>query len=308
MKKLFFVATLTILAFIGSKPAIAQYYFFDEDYYDKPWLYEAGISVNAMNCLTDVGGAKGIGRKFVKDLNIGYTNFSGGVFLDAMYKNAAGIRLEATFGKISANDNVLEGITDIAKERYNRNLNFRSYMTEVSALLELHPTYIFIDWPARESTPPRTSPYLLAGISYFSFNPQTRLGNRWIDLKPLHTEGQGWEETGRSEYSLRQLSIPMGFGVKYELSPLVNLRGEFLYRKTFTDYLDDLSTDYIDPALFDKYLGAGTAKANNAKILNNRQIVPNPISTKRGTVTNNDGYFTFNLKLSVVIGRDRIRR
>jgi Domain of unknown function (DUF6089) len=261
-----------------------------------------------MNCLTDVGGAKGIGKKFVKDLNIGFTNISGGAFIDAMYKNAAGIRLEATFGKLSANDNVLEGITDIAKERYNRNLNFRSYITEVSALVELHPTYIFIDWPARESTPPRTSPYLLAGISYFSFNPQTRLGNRWIDLKPLHTEGQGWAETGRSEYSLRQFSIPMGFGVKYELSPLFNLRGEFIYRKTFTDYIDDLSTDYIDPALFDKYLGAGTAKAKNAKILNNRQIVPNPISTKRGTVTNNDGYFTFNLKLSVVIGRDRIRR
>jgi Domain of unknown function (DUF6089) len=308
MRKLFFISTLLVMSTIAVKQANAQYYFFDDTYYDKPWLYEAGISLNAMNCLTDVGGTRGIGRKFLKDLNIGYTNISGGVFLQAMYKNAAGIRLEGTFGKLSANDKVLAGITDIAKERFNRNLNFRSYITEVSAMLEIHPTYIFIDWPAKESTPPRTSPYLLGGIAYFSFNPQTKLGNRWIDLQPLRTEGQGFAETGRKEYSLQQLSIPMGAGVKYELSPLINLRGEMIYRKTFTDYIDDLSTDYIDPALFDKYLGAGTSKATNAKILYDRQLVKDPISTKRGTVTNNDGYFTFNLKISVIIGRDRIRR
>jgi Domain of unknown function (DUF6089) len=309
MKKIFLFLSLTTTFLFGFKNASAQYYFFDDTYFDKPWLYEAGISLNAMNCLTDIGGKKGIGKTFVKDLNIGFTNISGGVFFSAIYKNAAAIRLEGTFGKLSANDNVLEGITDIAKERFNRNLNFRSYITEVSAMLELHPMYIFVDWPAKESTPPRTSPYLLGGIAYYSFNPQTKLGNRWIDLQPLHTEGQGWSETGRKEYSLQQLSIPMGAGVKYELSPLVNLRGEFIYRKTFTDYIDDLSTTYVDPALFDKYFGLGTAKATNAKILYDRQIENHAgIDGKRGTEKNNDGYFTFNLKVSVIIGRDRMRR
>lgn len=308
MKKAFFV-TLFAVSLLATKNTKAQYYFFDESYYDTPWLYEAGISLNAMNCLTDMGGTKGIGKKFFKDLNIGKTNISGGVFLSAMYKNAAGIRLEGTYGKISANDNVLKGITDIAKERFNRNQNFRSYIIDVAAVLEIHPTYIFIDWLAREDTPPRTSPYLLGGVSYFSFNPQTRLGNRWVDLQPLSTEGQGFAETGRKTYSLNQFNIPLGFGVKYELSPLINLRGEFLYRKTFTDYIDDLSTTYIDPALFDKYFGAGSPKATNAAILYDRQIENRAgIDGKRGTATNNDAYFTVNLKVSVVIGRERIRR
>ncbi len=308
MKKIIIAAFLAISIFT-TKSTTAQYYFFDETYYDTPWLYEAGISLNAMNCLTDMGGTKGIGKKFFKDLNIGFTNISGGVFLSAMYKNAAGIRLEGTFGKIGANDNVLKGITDIAKERYNRNQNFRSYIIEVGAIAEIHPTYIFIDWPAKENTPPRTSPYLLGGIAYFSFNPQTRLGNRWVDLQPLSTEGQGFAETGRQTYKLAQFNIPLGAGVKYELSPLINLRGEFLYRKTFTDYIDDLSSVYIDPSLFDKYFGAGTPKATNATILYDRQIENRAgVDGKRGTQTNNDAYFTFNLKISVIIGRERIRR
>ncbi len=307
MKKFFLIASVFFVFGFKANTAKAQYYFFDDTYYNKPWLFEAGISLNAMNCFTDMGGAKGIGTKFIKDLNIGKTNFSGGVFFSAIYKNAVAIRLEGTYGKVEGNDNVLAGVTDIAKERFNRNLNFRSYIGEIAALAEIHPMYIFIDWTSKESSPPRTSPYLIGGIGYYSFNPQTKLGNNWIDLQPLHTEGQGWLETGRPEYALQQINIPMGVGVKYELSPLINLRGELVYRKLFTDYLDDLSTTYIDPALFDKYFGAGSVKATNASILYDRQIEKRAgINGKRGTETNKDAYFTVNLKLSIILGRERI--
>ncbi len=307
MKKVFFIFSLLSLCLLQPNRVNAQYYFFDGDYYDNPWLYEAGISLNAMNCLTDLGGAKGIGKKFLKDLNLGKTHTSGGVFFNVAYKNAVALRLEGTFGQISGNDNVLIGVTDIAKERFNRNLNFRSYITDVTALLEIHPMYIFIDWPAKESTPPRISPYLLAGIGYFSFNPQTKVGNNYIDLQPLKTEGQGFSETGRKEYALNQINIPMGAGFKYELSPLVNLRLELLYRKTFTDYLDDLSTTYIDPALFNKYLTP--QKAGLATQLYNKQIEQRAgVNGIRGISKNNDAYFTVGLKISVVIGRERMRR
>ena len=190
MKKVFVLVSLMTVMILGSQHAQAQYYFFDDTYYDQPVLYEAGFSVNAMNCLTDLGGKKGIGKKFTKDLNTGYTHLSGGVFFSVSYKNEFALRLEGTFGRVSSNDNVLLGITDIAKERFNRNLNFQSNISEVAALLEVHPMYIFIDWPARDRPPPRFSPYLLGGIGYFSFNPQTKLGNRTIDLQPLHTEGR----------------------------------------------------------------------------------------------------------------------
>ncbi len=308
MKKVFPVVFLLMISIIGTERASAQYYFFDDTYFDQPVLYEAGFSVNAMNCLTDLGGKKGIGKKFIKDLNTGYTHLSGGVFFSASYKNEFALRLEGTFGKISSNDNILLGITDIAKERFNRNLNFQSNISEVSLLLEVHPMYIFIDWPSRDQPPPRFSPYLVGGVGYFSFNPQTKIGNRTIDLQKLHTEGQGFAEyPDRKEYKLNQLNIPLGFGVKYELGPLVNIRGEFLYRKTFTDYLDDLSTTYIDPALFDKYLTP--QQAVNARYLYDRQLEPHAgVGGKRGTETNNDGYFTFALKASVIIGRERMKK
>ena len=310
MKNILLTAGLFTVLMVGSKNVAAQYYFFDGDYYDNPILYEAGISVNAMNCLTDLGGKKGIGKKYFKDLNIGKTHLSGGVFFSVAYKNAVALRLEGTFGQVSSSDDVLLGITDIAKERYNRNLNFRSYITDVTAMLEIHPMYIFIDWPAKETTPPRTSPYILGGVGYFSFNPQTRVGNRYIDLQKLSTEGQGFAEyPDRPVYKLNQFNIPLGAGLKYELSPLINVRGEFVYRKTFTDYIDDLSTTYIDPALFDKYFGASSQKAVTAKALYNRQIDNYAgINGKRGTQKNNDAYFTANIKISVIIGRERIRR
>ncbi len=309
MRKALFIASFFTFMLFVAKQASAQHYFYDGEYYDNPFLYEAGISINAMNCLTDIGGGKGIGKKFLKDLNIGKTNGSAGIFFGVAYKNAVSLRLEATFGQISGNDNVLQGVTDIAKQRYNRNLNFRSLITDINLLAEIHPMNIFIDWLAKDRTPPRYSPYLLAGIGYFSFNPQTKLvgSDRWIDLQPLHTEGQGWV-AGREEYKLNQLNIPLGAGIKYELSPLVNLRGEFVYRHTFTDYLDDLSTNYIDPILFTQNLTP--QKAVLATQLYDRQIDKSiaGIDGKRGTASNTDAFFSFNLKISVVIGRERIRR
>ena len=48
----------------------AQYYFYDDQYYDNPVIIEIGGSIGIMNCLTDLGGKKGIGKKFIKDLNL----------------------------------------------------------------------------------------------------------------------------------------------------------------------------------------------------------------------------------------------
>lgn len=308
MKKILLAVSFVFVLLTGTNTASAQYYFFDDTYYDKPVLYEAGISAGAMNCLTDLGGKKGIGKKFIKDLNTGYTHFTGGIFFSASYKNKFSMRLEGTFGNISGDDKVLIGITDIAKQRYNRNQSFRSSITDVTLMLEAHPLFIFVDWLAKDQTAPRYSPYIIGGIGYFSFNPQTKLGNRYVDLQPLHTEGQGFAEyPDRKEYKLNQLMIPLGLGVKYELTPLINVRGEFLYRKTFTDYIDDVSTTYIDPALFSKYLTGG--RLTNALAIYDKQRIPIAgIDGKRGTATNNDAYFTASLKISVVIGRDRIRR
>ena len=312
MKRNIFLLSLVILFAGYSQKATAQYYFYNDTYYDSPLLFELGGSAGVMNCLTDLGGKKGIGKKFVKDLNIGKTEFEGGLYLTAMYKYSVGLRLEGVFGKVSANDNVLKDvdIKDIARARFNRNCSFRSNISEFSLVAELHPLFILIDYTARDQDPPRTSPYLLGGVGYFSFNPQTQIGNRWVDLQPLSTEGEGFVEyPDRPVYKLKQINFPIGLGIKYELSSVLNLRGEFVYRVLNTDYLDDVSTTYIDPAAYaNPSNGLSATKQANALLVSDRQLfkITNP-GGKRGSPAQKDAYFTFNIKLGLYIGRERIR-
>ena len=309
MKKLQLLTILFLLVCAAQKTT-AQYYFYDNNYYDNPVVYEIGASVGAMNCLTDLGGKKGIGKRFIKDLNFGNTQLAGGLYFSAIFKNAIALRLEGTFGQVKAYDSILSKVKASTTGRYERNLSFRSNITEFMAVAEFHPLYIFKKYDENDALP-RYSPYVVGGIGFFSFNPQAKLLNRWVDLQPLSTEGQGFAEyPKRKQYSLHQVSIPVGIGVKYELSPMLNLRAECVYRIINTDYLDDVSTNYIDPNLFSNYF-TGT-KLTNALLLNDRQYELDPThitvdGDQRGNPKNNDAYFSFNLKVALILGREKRR-
>jgi hypothetical protein len=290
----------------------AQYYFYDNNYYDSPLTFEIGGSIGGMNCLTDVGGRKGVGKKFIKDLVLKNTQLSGGVYIAANYKNAITVRIEGSFGRIQAYDSILKSVKASTFGRYERNLSFRSTISEISLLAELHPLYLFINWEERNREPPRLSPYLLGGIGYFSFNPQARLGNKWVDLQPLRTEGQGFKEyPSRKPYELKQVNFPVGLGFRYELSPLLTVRAEIVYRILTTDYLDDVSRWYVDPTLYANYFSGN--KLTNALLLNDRkyELDPGAITfpgDQRGDPSDNDAFLSFNLKMGLTLGRERIRR
>ena len=276
--------------------------------------FEIGGSLGLMNCLTDLGGNKGIGKKSLKDLNIGKTNFGGSFYLSANYKYAIGLRAEATFGQVSADDKVLAKVKTTTYGRYDRNLSFRSNITEFMLAAEIHPLYIINKYDDdHDNEPPLFSPYLLAGIGFFSFNPQAQYNGKWIDLQPLRTEGQGFTQyPDRKPYSLNQTCIPLGIGVKYELGSAFNVRAEFVFRILHTDYLDDVSTTYIDPVNF-SLNGFSGNKLTNALILNDRKKELDPTNfsmegDQRGNPSNNDSYFTFNVKIGYIIGREPIRR
>ncbi len=310
MKQITVIFSIVLMLTVSAEKASAQYYFYDNKYYDSPVMFELGASVGAMNCLTDLGGRKGIGKKFVKDLNLGKTNVAGSVFLTAMYQYMIAVRLEATFGTIKADDKVLEKVKETTFGRYERNLSFKSKITDFMLGFEIHPLYIF-GRNKEDKEPPLFSPYLLAGVGFFSFKPQAQLNNKWVDLQPLSTEGQGFAEyPDRKPYKLNQLNIPVGLGVKYDLSPTLNLRAEFVYRILNTDYLDDASSEYIDPSLYANYFTG--AKLNNALLLNDRQYeldpshITNP-GDQRGNPKNNDAFFSLNVKISYSFGREKIR-
>src|SRR5207342_1550715 len=88
-------------------------------------------------------------------------------------------------------------------------------------------------------------------------------------------EGQGFPEyPDRKEYSLTQQALIMGGGFKYYLKENMYVGFEILHRKTFTDYIDDVSTKYIDPYLFDVHLSP--QQATYAKQLEYREKFLNP--------------------------------
>src|SRR5258706_10374054 len=139
MKRIsFFIYLLMLLVFTVEK-ASAQYYFYDNNFYDTKIVYELGGSLAAMNCLTDIGGNQGIGKPFVKDLNYGNTKFAGSAYISATYKYAVGLRIEATFGQIGAYDSILKDVKATTQGRYERNLSFRSNISEVALIAEFHP-------------------------------------------------------------------------------------------------------------------------------------------------------------------------
>jgi hypothetical protein len=118
-----------------------------------------------------------------------------------------------------------------------RNLSFASKINEGSLLLE----YTILSMEER-----KVSPYVYSGLTLFHFNPYAydTLGNK-VFLKPLSTEGQGLD-ADRKSYNLTQFAIPVGIGVKFRISDNTVLAYEISVRKTFTDYLDDVSTTYFD--------------------------------------------------------------
>ncbi len=147
-------------------------------------------------------------------------------------------------------------------------------------------------------------PYGIIGVGVYHFNPKTQDNNgNWVALQPLHTEGQGFPEyPDRKVYKLTQMEMPIGFGFKYYLKENMFIGIEVLHRKLFTDYVDDVSTNYIDPIYFNQYLSP--ANAALARQLNYRGTYswattrPSSIvGEKRGDPKQNDAYFSTILRL-----------
>jgi hypothetical protein len=149
------------------------------------------------------------------------------------------IRGSFAWGRLSGDDYTSQKPEGEAKFRYTRNLHFRNDLKELSVvgmvdLLENKGNYL-----RRVSI----SPYLFGGVAVFHHNPKAKgpIGSddegKWVALQPLQTEGK--------KYSLIQLSIPAGVGVRARLSDDFDLSFEIGYRYTFTDYLDDVSKNYL---------------------------------------------------------------
>jgi len=272
---------------------------------------EAGLNFGPTFFLGDLGGNRGKGTTFIKDVNLEITKVMKGAFISVYPADWIGFRLAAQYTYLEGRDELITTKGEDELYRKQRNLNFKSNMLEAYVALEFFPLMLLHN--QYDDYEPRYRPYGFIGVGMFNYNPRGSItdlnGNTtWHDLRPLHTEGQGFPEyPNRKEYSLTQINIPMGGGIKYMVSERVNFAMELLYRKTFTDYIDDLSTDYVDPALFDKYLPPADAriaqqihdKAFTSFVPGSPRFVP---GYQRGNPKNMDAYFSCVMKLGIRLG------
>jgi hypothetical protein len=293
-----------LLCFILVSSARAQYLIFGNE----NTTIEVGLNFGPTFFRGDLGSK---GTNFIKDPNYSFTKLMKGAFISVYPNEWLGFRLAAQYTYLEGIDSI--GSTHGENElwRKQRNLDFKSNMWEVYSAAEFFP----LQYIRREEDEydPRFRPYIFAGVGLFHFNPKGSLRDQdgnvtWHELQPLHTEGQGFAEyPGRKNYKLTQINLPYGAGVKYLVSGNINLGLEFLYRKTFTDYIDDVSTKYIDPIYFDKYLTPADALIANKisdKIIGT--VVPGAgryaPGNIRGNTNRKDAYFSFLLKFSLTLG------
>jgi hypothetical protein len=276
--------------------------------------FEFAFSYGPSNFLGDLGGNRGKGAGFLKDNMISLTRFMGGANLLYRPNEFINFRLSVNSGKLEGADSLISGNGGLEEARKARNQHFRSNVEEAFLAAEIYPTALLEYEP--EDVLHRLRPYGIIGIGVFHFNPKAQYeqsdGSKvWVPLKPLKTEGQGMAKyPDRKEYALTQVNIPFGFGLKYFVSEHVAISFELLNRKTFTDYIDDVSTSYISNEDFYDYFGQTSKQAEVAIQMANKTAFANGgnyrtgygIGAKRGTPSNNDAYYSTSIKLNIRLG------
>jgi hypothetical protein len=190
--------------------------------------------------------------------------------------NRIGARVELNWFTLAGDDKDANG-----GGRVERNLSFQSSNFELSAVGMIN----LFTHGDRFYRRPGINIYGFAGIGLLYFNPKAtdQLGNS-VSLQPLKTEGVA--------YSLVAPVIPFGLGIRFKVNPMFNLSIEAGFRKTFTDYLDDVSTTYPGASSFN-----GDAQAI---YFSDRRVDPALNGTAggvRGNSNSLDSYLLLNAKV-----------
>lgn len=223
-----------------------------------------------------------------------FTKPAGGILFRYNINPRLSGRLNLLFGSIEGHDSFSNSAA-----AQQRNLSFKSPINEFSAQLEFN----FLDYQIGNEKR-KFSPYIFFGIAGFKFNPQGQLNNNWVALQPLGTEGQGLDGgASKKKYKLIQIAIPFGFGAKANLSKNIGISFEWGIRKTFTDYLDDVSKKYYDPAIL------AAARGGTAAVMSDPSIGTDPgfnnTGRQRGNPTNKDWYSFAGIGLTIKLKEKR---
>ncbi len=232
------------------------------------------------------------GSYYIGDLNPNghfnqFTKPAGGIVYRYNFSPRFAARANALYGTVEAHDSYSK-----SPSQKQRNLNFKSEIIELSAQFEFNFQNFEIG-----SDKTMISPYIFMGLAGFYFNPQGEKGNDWYDLRPLCTEGQGLAGGATTrKYKRLQISVPFGVGVKAVFSKGIGIGFEWGMRKTFTDYLDDVSGRYYNPAILATQKGLTSAQLSDPSIGTDPKYTN--VGRQRGNATTKDWYNFFGIVLT----------
>ena len=215
-------------------------------------------------------GVYGGGSYYLGDLNPGvqFKNYQ------VAYGALARYNIDSRWAvKFSISRGQVKGNSAQSKFMPERNLSFTSPVTDFSAVAEFN----FFNYYTG-SRKNWITPYIYAGFSFFLFNPK----NGGVSLRDLGTEGQNIGYEGRRPYKTYSFSIPFGIGAKISLARKLGMTVFWELHKTFTDYLDDVSTTY--------YLNGPQINKNNPSQILSDPTMSYTAGMQRGNSGNLDWY------------------
>lgn len=279
--------------------------------YIEPSGFSLGMNFGLADIWGDVG-TKSIVDHYIHPNYIKSATYMGGVFGRYTVHPSFAVRLGVSYGTLYASDswnesaaNKASDVQSDAVQRYIRNQEIKTNIWEGNLLAEISPLRFSMSSKAAKM---RFQPYLLAGIAGFHFQPKSTyvdpvtLNKKWVNIYDLHLEGDGFGYAGApAAYSLWQVAIPMGLGVRWDIGKQLGIGIEYMYRLTMTDYLDGVSNQYIDPAMFDQHLTPEKAAA--AKNMYDKSWIGQSDANAykhapgemRGNPSVNDGYSTISI-------------
>lgn len=240
---------------------------------------EVGVSVGAAHYFGDLNTRAALNRP----------KLTVGVMFRKQFGDYLGLKVSGHFAQLGYSD-----IYSKNQVQRTRNLSFNTNIFELAVQGDFHFFKFIPGEPGYQFTP-----YVTAGLGFFTYDPYAYLKGEKYYLRPLNTEGQT-KIAGRTPYGSMALCIPVGIGFKYNLGGKTNLFFELSHRFTNTDYLDDVSTTYAGADAFDPLPNGDPSPAF---LLQDRsyEITGTPIGIKdrqRGISTQRDQYIFAEVGLS----------
>jgi hypothetical protein len=290
-----------------------------------------GISLNALNYYGDLAPRP---SRFSTDIS--FTQPAVGINFSHRFGPRYTIASSFMYGTLKGADSESADAEDTSNGLYRaqRNLSFRNRIKELSvvASLDLYSnmaTYISrVKW----------TPYVFAGVAGLLHNPQALApatdlkGNplpeagQWVNLQSLGTEGQkatlaeGDINNGIKPYKKLQVAIPFGIGVRFRINEILDLSAELGFRYLFTDYIDDVSKNYVDLGVFENNELAKAMSYRSNEVVNPGQLTATQTrdgqtysllsgygqeyqDNMRGNKNDKDTYMVTTIKLTYILGK-----